>query len=270
MFADGAGRWIATASRGLSHMDPAALNWEAIQALLGQSLYGGRIDSPFDDMLLQSLVRRFFVRNVFDGRFPLVENVNAEGVREVLLYAPEGTTKQDYEAWVNSLPIYNSPLWLGLPATAEGRLLSTQGSYILRSLLLLQDSVDVEKELHVDTAPSEITTAPSWMTTLASSAENWLQMLLVEIHPLSLTEDQLKNPLNRYLNREVQLLRQLQHRVVEDLKCILGVCTGDMKSTHQIRRLMRELSEDRIPESWSGFYSIPQSQSRKNEYDLMY
>ena len=262
-------RWIATASRGLSHMDPAALNWEAIQSLLGQSLYGGRIDSPFDDKLLQSLVRRFFVRNVFDGRFPLVENVNADGVREVLLYAPEGTTKQDFETWVNSLPVYNSPLWLGLPATAEGRLLSTQGSYILRSLLLLQDSVDVEKELHVDAVPSEVTTAPYWMTTLATSAENWLQMLLVDIHPFSLTEEQLKNPLNRYLNREIQLLCQLQRRVVDDLKGVLGVCTGNMKSTHQIRRLMRELSEDQIPEVWSGYYVTPPSQSRVGNIGLM-
>ena len=94
-------------------------------------------------------------------------------------------------------------------------------------------------------------------------------MLLVDIHPFSLTEEQLKNPLNRYLNREIQLLCQLQRRVVDDLKGVLGVCTGNMKSTHQIRRLMRELSEDQIPEVWSGYYVTPPSQSRVGNIGLM-
>jgi len=63
-----------------------------------------------------------------------------------------------------------------------------------------------------------------------------------------------------------QLLCQLQRRVVDDLKGVLGVCTGNMKSTHQIRRLMRELSEDQIPEVWSGYYVTPPSQSKGWEY----
>lgn len=263
-------RWIAAASHGLAHMDPAALNWEAVRALLGESLYGGRIDSPFDDSLLQSLVQRFFVREAFDANFSLVEYVDADGARESLLQAPEGTTKEEFESWVNALPVYNSPLWLGLPATAECRLLSMQGSYILRSLLQLQDSVDVEKELHGERASlavesPDVAPTVSWKTSLATSAESWLQQLLTEVPPLQLSAAQLRNPLHRYLNREVSLVRQLQNRVVEDLKSVLGVCTAQMKSTQPIRRLLRELSEDRIPEAWTGWYVTPPSQSGRRE-----
>lgn len=128
----------------------------------------------------------------------------------------------------------------------------------------------MEKELHGERASlavesPDVAPTVSWKTSLATSAESWLQQLLTEVPPLQLSATQLRNPLHRYLNREVSLVRQLQNRVVEDLKSVLGVCTAQMKSTQPIRRLLRELSEDRIPEAWTGWYVTPPSQSGRRE-----
>lgn len=139
-------RSLNAASRGLTHIDPSALNWTAISRLLSDSFYGGRVDNPFDDQLLRSLVRRLFVPQAFDSRFPLVQYVHPDGALEQV-FAPEGTTKRDFERWVDALPVYNSPVWLGLPATAEQRLLSTQGAAVLRGLLQIQDDLDVAASL---------------------------------------------------------------------------------------------------------------------------
>ena len=33
-----------------AHIDPAELPWQALQVLLSQSLFGGRVDHPFDQV----------------------------------------------------------------------------------------------------------------------------------------------------------------------------------------------------------------------------
>ena len=45
--------------------------WEALRALLGQSVYGGRVDSVFDQELLESFVSSLFQPKSFDLDFPL-------------------------------------------------------------------------------------------------------------------------------------------------------------------------------------------------------
>lgn len=45
--------------------------WEALRALLGQSVYGGRVDSVFDQQLLESFVSTLFRPASFDLNFPL-------------------------------------------------------------------------------------------------------------------------------------------------------------------------------------------------------
>ena len=241
-------RWISAASRGLSHMDPALLNWKAIRCLLSESLYGGRVDNPFDDQLLHALIDRLFVPASFDSRFPLVAYCHTDGSRETVLTIPEGTCKADFEKWIDTLPVYNSPVWLGLPATAERRYLSQQGSYILRSSLLLQDQIDVEASLGEGANQAS---ASGWMKDLAVQAESWLAATMVEIKVMQATPELLQNPVFRFLSRDIEEMKKLQHTVVHDLECVVGVCRGKVKSTHGVREVMRELGHDQVPSAWT-------------------
>lgn len=45
--------------------------WEALRSLLGQSVYGGRVDSVFDQELLEGFVSSLFQPRSFDIDFPL-------------------------------------------------------------------------------------------------------------------------------------------------------------------------------------------------------
>lgn len=49
--------------------------WEALRALLGQSVYGGRVDSIFDQQLLEGFVSALFQPRSFDLNFPLCRYV---------------------------------------------------------------------------------------------------------------------------------------------------------------------------------------------------
>ena len=246
-------RTLNAASRGLTHIDPSSLNWTAISRLLSDSFYGGRVDNPFDDELLHSLIRRLFVPQAFDSRFPLVQYVHPNGTLEQI-FAPEGTTKRDFELWTDALPIYNSPVWLGLPATAEQRLLSTQGASILRGLLQIQDDLDVSASLLASPSPSEsdafASSSSHWLASCTASIEQWLSLLMVQVREPEPTSSLLQNPLYRCLTRELQLMRRQQRCIVDDLKLLLAWSQNKIQSTHPLRLLLRQIAQDHVPEHW--------------------
>ena len=242
-------RTLNAASRGLTHIDPSSLNWTAISRLLSDSFYGGRVDNPFDDELLHSLIRRLFVPQAFDSRFPLVQYVHPNGTLEQI-FAPEGTTKRDFELWTDALPIYNSPVWLGLPATAEQRLLSTQGASILRGLLQIQDDLDVSASLLASPSPSEsdafASSSSHWLASCTASIEQWLSLLMVQVREPEPTSSLLQNPLYRCLTRELQLMRRQQRCIVDDLKLLLAWSQNKIQSTHPLRLLLRQIAQDHV------------------------
>ncbi|CAN0023870.1 unnamed protein product, partial [Hapterophycus canaliculatus] len=63
--------WVDGAAHGAQHISPEKVPWEALRALLGQSVYGGRVDSVFDQQLLEGFVASLFQPKCFDLNFPL-------------------------------------------------------------------------------------------------------------------------------------------------------------------------------------------------------
>jgi dynein heavy chain 1 len=58
-------------------VSPEAIPWEAIRTLLSQSIYGGRVDNPFDQLALDSFLGRLFSAKCFDVDFRLVQDSGA-------------------------------------------------------------------------------------------------------------------------------------------------------------------------------------------------
>ncbi|KAF9951169.1 hypothetical protein BGZ65_006129, partial [Modicella reniformis] len=84
------------------------------------SVYGGRVDTEPDQLLLESFVGSFFKAECYDLKFKLVETTEDDPG----LVAPEGTKIGQFLQWVSELPEREPPTWLRLPPTAE-RVLST-------------------------------------------------------------------------------------------------------------------------------------------------
>lgn len=59
-----------------SNVDPEKLPWDALRALLSETLYGGKVDNDFDAKILSSLVNYFFSPRSFDTDFPLFHSKN--------------------------------------------------------------------------------------------------------------------------------------------------------------------------------------------------
>lgn len=106
---------IGGASGGKSHVAPEDIPWEAIRVTLSKSIFGGRISKPADQDALDLLLNALFVSESFDVGFKLVQTEETGTVPTL----PEKTSKDECFSWIESLPPYNPPTWIGLDSSAE-------------------------------------------------------------------------------------------------------------------------------------------------------
>lgn len=119
--------WLAIASKGKTNVDPAAIPWDAIRSLVRESVYGGKIDMEFDQILLDSFVAYLFSPKAYEVNFQLVKA--SEG--EEGLAIPEATRLEQFVAWTTALPEQEPPSYLSLPPAAEKVIAIAQGKQLV-------------------------------------------------------------------------------------------------------------------------------------------
>lgn len=117
--------WLHTIAKGRANVDPAQIPWDAIRTLIKQSVYGGRVDSDFDQRIVDAFVDGLFTPAAYNVDFDLVSSSNAAH----MLTAPDGTKLDNFLAWVKGLPDREPPAWLSLPPTAERVIAISQGLF---------------------------------------------------------------------------------------------------------------------------------------------
>lgn len=81
-----------------------------------ESIYGGKVDTEFDQTLLDSFVTYLFSSRAYDVDFLLVQK-SAED--DVGLLMPDVTKLEQFIEWTKSLPEQEPPAYLSLPPSAE-------------------------------------------------------------------------------------------------------------------------------------------------------
>lgn len=253
--------WIDATAMGRTNLPPEKVPWDALITLLSQSIYGGKIDNDFDQRLLQSFLNKLFTAKSFEGDFALVANIDngPNGNRHITM--PDGTRRDHFLKWIESLADRQTPAWLGLPNNAEKVLLTTRGTDLISKLLKMQQLEDDDELAYsVDESPTDLTAQidgrPSWMKTLHNSAVTWLQLLPKSLQTLRRTVENIKDPLYRYFEREVNSASKLLLDVIHDLNDVLLICQGEKKQTNYHRTMLGELVRGIIPANWHR-YTVP-------------
>lgn len=96
---------------GRSNIDPAIIEWELLQVLIGEIIYGGKVDILSDAEVIKNLAKKIFVSNSFDFGFQLAESLSP----------PEGRSVDEYCNWISQLPETQSPNWIGLDSDVEDK-----------------------------------------------------------------------------------------------------------------------------------------------------
>jgi dynein heavy chain 1 len=63
--------WVDDIAGSKAHIDPQLLPWKALQTIISQSLYGGRVDNDFDQVALDSFISSIFQTAGYDGSVPI-------------------------------------------------------------------------------------------------------------------------------------------------------------------------------------------------------
>lgn len=223
--------WIDATSMGRTNLPPEKVPWDALVTLLSQSIYGGKIDNDFDQRLLLSFLTKLFTEKSFEADFPLVANVDGPGdLRHITM--PDGTRRDQFLKWIEALADRQTPSWLGLPNNAEKVLLTTRGTDLISKLLKMQQLEDDDELAYTSDEgldsmtrdPVQEDGRPSWMKTLHNSASTWLKLLPQNLQTLKRTVENIKDPLYRYFEREVNSGSKLLQDVIHDLQDVVLIC----------------------------------------------
>ncbi|KAK7789348.1 hypothetical protein R5R35_002380 [Gryllus longicercus] len=257
--------WIEATAMGRTNLPPEKVPWDALVMLLSQCIYGGKIDNDFDQRLLGSFLAKLFTPRSFEADFALVANVDGVGggpggQRHITM--PDGTRRDHFLCWIESLSDRQTPSWLGLPNNAEKVLLTTRGTDLVSKLLKMQELEDDDElayspEEGLDQASEkQVDGRPSWMRTLHNSASTWLNLLPRSLQTLRRTVENIKDPLYRYFEREVNSGARLLQDVIHDLEDVVLICQGEKKQTNYHRTMLSDLVKGILPANWRR-YTVP-------------
>ncbi|XP_022096690.1 cytoplasmic dynein 1 heavy chain 1-like isoform X2 [Acanthaster planci] len=250
--------WIDTAAKGRSNLPPDKVPWDALQTLLSQCIYGGRIDNDFDQRLLTAFVNKLFRVSSFESEFSLIKDIDGKG-RNVNM--PDGIRREQFVQWAEGLPENQTPSWLGLPNNAEKVLLTNLGASMI-SKLLKMSMLDEEDDFTTSSTErkkrpgSTSDGRPAWMRILHTSVKNWSSIIPKSLTLLKRTADNIKDPLFRFFEREINHGATLLRDVRTDLQNVVLVCEGKKKQTNHDRELIGDLAKGILPKSWNR-YTVP-------------
>ncbi|KAI1728166.1 dynein heavy chain and region d6 of dynein motor domain-containing protein [Ditylenchus destructor] len=235
-----------------SNVNPEKLPWAALITLFSQCIYGGKITNKFDQELLDAFLQKLFTKRIFEQDYVLVKDIDGKSTP---LYVPEhdNTTRDKVLMWVNSVKSAQMPNWIGLPNNAEKVLLTSRGQELLRNMMKVSD-----EELAYDDSLDENKKAPSWMLVLSGHCGRWLQALPETLERLKRTKQNIKDPLFRFFEREINFGAVLLHDIRADLSQILAVCRGEAKQSNHIRSLISALNKGLVPAAWAR-YTTPKA-----------
>ncbi|KAJ3351758.1 hypothetical protein GGF32_004086 [Allomyces javanicus] len=243
--------WCDKAAGGRSNLSPDKIPWAAIQTLVKESVYGGKIDVEFDQYLLNSFVDQLLVPQAYEIDFEIVEGQ---------LTSPEGTRIEHFIEWAQKLPEREPPRWLGLPPNAEKVILAHHGTKLLSQIQKMRsledDSEDETESSAAALKESALSSTPAWMKALEASVETWVKLLPAQL--VEFAHPNVNDPMARFFMREHSMARKLLAKLKVDLQQLKQVCEGTMKQTNHLRSLMSALTKGVIPKEWL-MYKVPRA-----------
>merc|ERR1712130_219469 len=148
----------------------------------------------------------------------------------------------------------------GLPNNAEKVLLASSAHDLVINLLKMQQ-LDEDEELAYsdgEVKGEAPVGRPAWMRTMEANTSSWLSLLPTSLNPLKRTVENIKDPLYRFFEREVNFGVKLLQSVRQDLEDVVAITSSGKKQTNHHRALIAMLTKGMIPNSWMG-YKVPTS-----------
>jgi dynein heavy chain 1 len=125
-----------------------------------------------------------------------------------------------------------TPAWSGLPNNVEKIVRERAANSLIANMKLIQGTGDDLADAQGDDKDQG---KSAWLTQLLAKCEAMIKLLPGQLELLKRTEQSIKNPLFRFLEREVTVASGILDNVRKDLTQLIEMCTGERKSTNILK-----------------------------------
>ena len=187
----------------------------------------------------------------------IIEEQDEKSQQPLVITMPDGVKREQFITWIEQTlrTLIQQPSWLGLPNNAEVVLLTTRAQDTLAKLLKMSSAATNDDEDLADNILPDQTDStnqrktsgdgsdsrPTWMKQLHESCLTWLKLLPTKVTTMRRTAENIKDPLFRFFEREVNTGSKLLTVVQSDLRDIIAVCETKKKQTNYHRQLISDL-----------------------------
>ena len=226
----------------------------ALRSIISNNIYGGKIDNVFDLKILSSLVDEYMDMKFFRDpeNHPFVTNGDK-------IIVP-GFTAKNHEEYLERLKdledIEESPIWAGLPFSAEDVLKKQKLDKIIKSLLVIQDVNEEEiAVINEEEDSDDSKTKIKWLKELAERCKVYIKLLPKDIPLLKRTKALISNPLFRFLERETTVCAKLLINVRKTLNDLIDMIEGRLQPLEELKIKAKMIYGGGIPKEWKKFVS---------------
>eukprot|EP01028_Stygiella_incarcerata_P008770 TRINITY_DN39309_c0_g2_i1.p1 TRINITY_DN39309_c0_g2~~TRINITY_DN39309_c0_g2_i1.p1 ORF type:complete len:4682 (+),score=1220.36 TRINITY_DN39309_c0_g2_i1:150-14195(+) len=253
--------WVDRVAGDRASVGPHEIPWSALRGVLIHCVYGGRMDNDYDIRVLQAFVNKLFRAESFEDGFELIGEQQDALVEA--LPVPEDTDYENMSLWVQHLQPLESPVCVGLQATAENLLRIEEGERTLHKITLLQSVY--EDQTVFDASEFESTEEGPEKQQHAGSAlwggsrtwervRSWLEDLPGDLLDFSSLK---KDSIDRFLSHEFEVAQSSLSIVRNDLQLLTQVMENKHSVTNHVRGLFTSLQEDTLPSHWATYAVSP-------------
>lgn len=231
--------------------------FEALQSIITENIYGGKIDNQYDLKILQSIVYQYLNPDSFDPKKSLVLD------RQNPVLNPDGVNFSDFKTWVENLEKDETPVWAGLPLSANDILNTQKIETLLTMFSLVQTNSDETVSLDEVQKGSAGSEKSNQLLELADRVNRYLDILPKDLKKLERNEKLISNPLFRFLEREVTVLSNLLKTVRRTLNDVSDFATGRSAPLQETKKIAANVMSNEIPKFWRK-YIVPDTVTLSN------
>ncbi|XP_071990308.1 cytoplasmic dynein 2 heavy chain 1 isoform X1 [Engystomops pustulosus] len=218
--------------------------WDFVNGLLENAIYGGRVDNYFDLRVLRSYLQQFF-------------NSHAAGIRgskltfPLPISLPNSCSIMEYRSVIEGLPEDDKPAFFGLPANiarSSQRMISSQ---VISQLRILSRSVTAGSKFDRDLWSNELSPVLSLWKKINQNSN----LIHQKVSPPT---ERHGSPILSFIILEQFNAIRLVQSIHQSLAALSKVIRGTSLLTSDVHKLASALLEQKCPLAWQSKWEGPE------------
>ena len=221
--------------------------WSQLHGLLERAIYGGRVDSAYDIIVLRTYLRQFFSNEMTGGGGVRVKTLPGTDIS-----LPNANDHGTFTALLRRLDEANSPSLFSLPVNVERTVQVTNSKHVITSLRTMASHGGTFKGFD----------RSAWSASLGPLLRSWDRMMTANPALRSAPGRTEATPALPPIDAFVELEQVRGHHAVSEvdgtLQALAQVLAGESLLTPAIFTSGRQLMEDTVPPEWEKHWEGPE------------